>query len=44
MEKELDAANMALAAMLSKLQQQMQALHEGPIELVGGEPKPEVTP
>ena len=44
MEKEVDAANMALAATLSKRQQQMQALHEGPIELVGGEPKPEVTP
>ena len=29
---------------LSKPQQQMQALHEGRIELVGGEPKPEVTP
>ena len=44
MEKEVDAANMALEATLSKRQQQMQALHEGRIELVGGEPKPEVTP
>ena len=43
-EKELNAANMALASTLSKHQQQMQALHEGPIELVGGEPKPEVKP
>ena len=43
-EKEVDAANMALASTLSKRQQQMQALHEGRFELVGEAPKPEVTP
>ena len=47
-EAGLDAAfgtaNAKLAALLIKHQQQMQALHEGRIEVVGGEPKPEVTP
>ena len=47
-EAGLDAAfgtaNAKLAALLIKHQQQMQALHEGRIEVVGGEPQPEVTP
>jgi len=47
-EAGLDAAfgavNAKLTESLTKRQQQMQALHEGRIEVVGGEPKPEVTP
>ena len=36
--------NAGMNASLTKRQQQMQALHEGRIEVVWGEPKPEVTP